>query len=296
MKKLTYKWLSALSVAVMGAMLVTGCGGPTEDDAGDAGAESQGTVKLAYVNWAEGVAVTHLMDVLLTDMGYTVETTMADVAPIYTSVAEGDQDIMVETWLPHTHESYYEQYGDQVELISTWFDSARIGLVVPSYVTIDSISEMNDASEQFNGVITGIDAGAGIMGATESAIEDYELDYELLASSGPAMTAALQGAIQNEEWIVVTGWAPHWKFARYDLKFLDDPKGNFGATERIHSAARLGFSEEYPEVTALFQNLTFDGSQIGSLMDALDGAEGAEERAVREWISENEALVASWMP
>jgi glycine betaine/proline transport system substrate-binding protein len=46
---------------------------------------------------------------------------------------------------------------------------------------------------------------------------------ELVASSGPAMTAALKGAIDKGEWIVVTGWAPHWKFARYDLKFFFQP-------------------------------------------------------------------------
>ena len=288
MKKMT-RW-GALAL-VSGALLWSGCGQP------DPVQPSLGTIRLAYVNWAEGVAVTHLVGVLLEDMGYEVEKTMADVAPIYTSVAEGNQDIMIETWLPHTHEAYYEQYGDRVELISTWYDDARIGLVVPAYVTIDSIAELQDERDRFNGVITGIDSGAGIMGATESAIEDYELDFELLASSEPAMTAALQSAIDSGDWIVVTGWSPHWKFARYELKYLEDPLGNFGATELVHSAARLGFSAEYPEIAALFGNMKFDGEQIGSLMDVMDGvADGAEERVIRQWISENEELVRSWLP
>lgn len=289
MKNTISKWLGGLSLAVVGVLLVAACGQQPVD-------EGKGTIKLAYVNWAEGVAVTYLVSVLLEDMDYRVEATMADVAPIYTSVAEGDQDIMIETWLPVTHASYYEQYGDRVELISTWFENARIGLVVPSYVTIDSIAELNEARDRFNGIITGIDSGAGIMSTTDTAIEEYGLDFELMASSGPAMAAALQGAIDNGDWIVVTGWAPHWKFARYDIKFLEDPQGVYGASELIHAAARLGFSEEYPEVTALFRNMKFDGEQIGTLMDAMDGADGAEERAARQWISENQALVDSWMP
>ena len=73
-------------------------------------AASKGTIRLAYVNWSEGVAVTHLLEVLLGDMGYQVETTMADAAPIYTAVAEGQQDVLVETWLPTTHKAYFEQY------------------------------------------------------------------------------------------------------------------------------------------------------------------------------------------
>lgn len=282
-------------IALTAALLAGGCG-QGKETATSSPETDKGTIKMAYVNWAEGVAVTHLMEVLLGDMGYAVETTMADVAPIYTSVAQGNQDIMIETWLPVTHETYYKEYGDQVELISTWFDAARIGLVAPTYVEIDSIAEMNDVREKFNGVITGIDSGAGIMRTTEKAIEAYELDYNLMASSGPAMTAALQGAIENKDWIVVTGWAPHWKFARYDLKFLEDPKGVYGATETIHAAARLGFKEDYPKVATLFQNLKFDGEQIGSLMDAVANAQGKEKQAVREWMKKNQDLVQSWMP
>lgn len=292
MKDKATQCVGGLSVVVLSALLVIGCAEPhslfeTED---------KGTVKLAYVNWAEGVAVTHLVDVLLRDEGYDVELMMADMRTIYIAVADGDQDVMIETWLPVTHESYYDEYGDRIELISPWFDAARIGLVVPDYVDIDSIEELNAAADQFDGVIIGIDPGAGIMNTTGQVIEEYDLEMELMVSSGPAMAAALQGAIQNEDWIVVTGWEPHWKFARFDLKFLDDPKGVYGAAETVHTAARLGFAEEYPEVTEILENMAFSSEEIGSLMDVMDGAEGVEELAIRQWISENQELVDNWLP
>lgn len=286
MKRIKSKWLAACCASVFSMGLLAGCGQPQEG--GD-------TIRLAYVNWAEGVAVMHLTTVLLEDMGYTVESTMADVAPIYSSVAQGNQDIMIETWLPHTHAAYFERFGDAVELISTWYDEGRIGLVVPDYVTIDSIADMNSVRDQFNGRIIGIDSGAGIMGSTESAIESYGLDFELMASSEAAMTAALQNAIDNGDWVVVTGWSPHWKFARYELKYLDDPHGDFGGIELVQAAARLGFSADYPEIAAMFQNMKFNAEEIGSLMDVMeDVPDGGEERAIRTWIAENAALVASW--
>jgi glycine betaine/proline transport system substrate-binding protein len=42
---------------------------------------------------------------------------------------------------------------------------------------------------------------------------------------GPAMVASLDKAIRDKEWIVVTGWKPHFKWSQNDLKYLKDPKG-----------------------------------------------------------------------
>lgn len=78
------------------------------------------------------------------------------------------------------------------------FDSARIGLVVPAYVPINSIEELPEFTERFNGEIVGIDAGTGIMKCTETAIPTYGLDYKLMISSGPAMTALLDKAIKRK--------------------------------------------------------------------------------------------------
>lgn len=133
-----------------------------------------------------------------------------------------------------------------------------------------------------------------IMKTTEKALDEYELELDLLASSGPAMAAALKRAIDQKDPIVVTGWAPHWKFARYDLKFLEDPKGVYGAEEEIKFIARTGFVEDMPAVAELLGNITFTGKQIGSLMDAVANAEGSDMDAVRQWMTDNAKVVASW--
>ena len=221
---------------------------------------------------------------------------MADVAPIFTALSSGDQDAFMDAWLPVTHASYMEEYGNDVDDLGYNFEKAKIGLVVPAYVGIDSIDQLNDVKDDFGGEIIGIDSGAGIMGATETALETYDLDYELIPGSGPAMTAALGTAIEDEEAIVVTGWAPHWKFARWDLKFLEDPEGVYGAEENIHTITRKGLGDDMPEVAQFLENFYMDSQQLGSLMGEIADSDEDPDAVAKAWMEANEDLVNSWIP
>ncbi|MBD3401743.1 glycine/betaine ABC transporter [candidate division GN15 bacterium] len=269
--------------------LVAGCG--------EQAAEKK-TVKLVYVNWAEGIAMTNLMKAIIEDeLGHDVQLQVADVGPVYTSVAQGDNDAFLDAWLPVTHADYMDEFADQVVDYGYNYEGARIGLVVPSYVTISTIPEMNDHAEKFDGEIVGIDAGAGIMKATDKAIDTYGLNLELISSSGPAMTAALKDGVDNENWVAVTGWKPHWKFARWDLKFLDDPEGVYGAAENIHTIARQGLEEDMPMVAQLLKNFKMNDQQLGTLMGMIADSENADPVEVaREWKAQNMDLVNSWLP
>ncbi|WP_142453279.1 glycine betaine ABC transporter substrate-binding protein [Gracilimonas mengyeensis] len=280
--------LSKLGVFVLAIGLMAGC----------AQTESEKTADLVYVNWAEGIAYTNLAKVILEDrMGYEVEITSADVGPAYTAVAQGDADAFMETWLPVLHADYYEQYQDQITDLGVVYDGTKSGLVVPTYVEIDSISQMNSVSEEFNGEITGIDAGAGIMSTTQDVIEEYNLDYELVQSSGPAMTSALQRAYEDEEWIVVTGWRPHWKFGRFDLKFLkQDPDKELWGTGQIHIMGRQNLEEEKPELAAFLSNMELTDAELSGLMVAIEESDEDNETVAKQWLQDNEDVIEDWIP
>lgn len=292
MKQKLSRWMIMMVTLILGTgLLLAGCGGKPA-------AEQQGkkVVKLGYVNWAEGVAMTHLAKVILEDkLGYQVEVTMADVAPIFTSVANGDYDAFLDTWLPVTHESYMQEYGDKLVDLGTSFEGARIGLVVPEYVTINSIEELNSVKDKFESKIIGIDSGAGIMKATDKVIADYNLNYKLIPGSGPAMTATLKDAVERQEWVAVTGWKPHWKFATWKLKFLDDPKGIYGSVENIHIVARKDIEQDLPEVVQFFKKFKLNDEQLGSLMGMIAESDDPVKSS-KEWIKANEQVVNSWLP
>ena len=199
MKNFIKKAVALAIVSVLSAGILTACAGDDEDGAG-----SKGTVNLGYVNWSEGIAMTNLAAAILEDeMGYKVDMTLADVAPIFTSLSSGNTDAFLDAWLPTTHASYMERYGDDLDDLGLNYENARLGLVVPEYVDINSVEELNDKKSDFNGEIVGIDSGAGVMLNTETAINEYGLDFELIPGSGPTMTAALKRQLMQKNQLLL---------------------------------------------------------------------------------------------
>lgn len=254
--------------------------------------------KLVYVNWAEGVAYTHLAKVVLEEkMGYDVKITAADVGPAYTAIAQGDMDAFMETWLPVLHKDYVEKYQDDIIDLGYVYRGTQSGWVVPDYVSITRISELNANKDKFKGKIIGIDAGAGIMKTSEKVIDTYGLDFKLLASSGPAMTAALKDAIRREEWIVVTGWRPHWMFGRWDLRFLEQASDKIlWRAGNIHIMGRKNLIIEKPELAQFLVNMSLTNEQLSDLMLKVEESEKPVEVVAKEWMNNHMKVIEAWIP
>lgn len=294
-------WRKVLVIALImmvSLTLVAGCtdSNGTQEKEGDQTKdnESKGTIKMGMVNWAESVANSNLWKVILEDQGYEVKLSQLEAAPLYLGLNKGDLDVFLDAWLPITHETYWEKYKDGLEDLGIWFPDARIGLVVPEYVEINSIEELVANKDKFGGEIIGIDPGAGIMKATNRANEDYGLGFKVVQGSEAAMISALKKAYANEEWIAITGWTPHWKFAEYDLKFLEDPKKSYGEAEELHVLANANFSKDFPEVAEMLKKFSMDDDQIGSLEALISGGMDPED-AARKWIEDNQDVVNSWI-
>lgn len=287
------KFLSLVLGLVLTSSIVSGCSLAGKNEAVNAETKK---VTIGYVNWSEGIAMTNLAAAILEDkMGYEVDLVLADVAPIFTSLASGKTDAFLDTWLPVTHSDYLEKYGNDIVDLGVSYENALIGLVVPSYLDINSIEELENSKDLFDGKIIGIDSGAGIMSATEKAIDEYNLDFQLVNGSGPAMTASLKKAIDKNEAIVVTGWTPHWMFSRWDLKVLEDPKNVYGNAENIHIYSRKGFEEDLPEVAELFKNFKFTDEVLSDLMGAIEESDKDPLDVAKDWVNSHEEQVNSWL-
>ncbi|MGM0653626.1 MAG: glycine betaine ABC transporter substrate-binding protein, partial [Bacillota bacterium] len=165
--------------------------------------EVKETVRIAYVDWVSEIASAHVVKVVLEEkMGYNCELLSVTAVSMWESVAAGDQDAMVAAWLPTLHEQYYESVKDDVVHLGPNLERVEMGLVVPSYVPVNSIAELSKYAEEFDSKIIGIDPEAGLMGSTEEAMEIYALDqqFELISGSDLTMTSALEIAHREDRW------------------------------------------------------------------------------------------------
>ncbi|EHJ92715.1 glycine betaine ABC transporter substrate-binding protein [Vreelandella boliviensis] len=257
--------------------------------------EEKGTVNLAYVEWSSEVASTNVIAAVLEQAGYEVDLTSLSAAAMFQALSTGDADAIVAAWLPTTHADYMERLGDSIEDLGPNLDGTKLGLVVPSYTDVDSIADLNDNADSFNGEIIGIDPGAGLMSLTEEVVDTYDLELNLRSGSGATMTAALASAINNEEDIVVTSWTPHWMFARFDVKYLEDPENVYGGAEQIHTAVRQGLEDDMPEAYAILDAFEWTPEQMGEvmLMNQEDGSDPYEN--AKQWVEDNQDVVEQWL-
>src|SRR5699024_8169106 len=198
--------------------------------------------------------------VLENKLGYDdIELVALTDALQWMGVANHDLDVMLIAWLPVTQAAYWKRFKNDVEDLGVMFHG-KIGWVIPDYIPkneLNSIADLKkpEVRQKLGGSIQGIEPSAGLMSKSEEALKKYSLDhYQLRSASTAAMMAELGREYGKHQWIVVTGWQPLAIFAKYDLRFLKDPDGVFGAEENIHAIARAGFREDMPRAATFFAN------------------------------------------
>ncbi len=255
------------------------------------------TLQIVTIHGEESTALFNLTKGILREkMNMKVQSSNEDVDQAFSGVANKNYDILLDAWLPLINQSYLEQYGDQLDQLGTIFTGGRIGLVVPEYVNIDSIEELKDVRDKFNSKIYALNTDRGVLDRAKKLISAYELDFKVLPESPQVIIEHLENAIENGEWIVITGFSPHWKFNEWNLKFLQDSKGIWGEEENIAILARKGLKEDNPTVAKFFSNFSLKDEQLEQLIKEIHLSNKDPYDVAIQWINANPEVVNKWIP
>jgi glycine betaine/proline transport system substrate-binding protein len=266
--------------------------------AGCAGSEQNRELTVGNINWDESIAVSNLTKVLLEEeIGYeNVELRTLDVEQLFEGVGSGDLDAFQDVWLPN-HREYLNPVEDDVVLLAPWFQGqTSFGIAVPSYVNIQTISQLNQTNIR---EILGIEPGAVISRRIpESVIPTYDLEQDYVESSSTAgMLAEVEDRYNNGEDFSFIAWSPHWMNQRYDYTLLDDPEdalGDLNDGAEIAMVVNEDLPDDDPVAYAFMEALTLTEEQVNDLEDTINEA-GDPLEGARQWAQDNRDVVEPWL-
>jgi glycine betaine/proline transport system substrate-binding protein len=262
-----------------------------------AAAADKPTIKIGYVqSWPSSDITTHLAGAVIEQrLKNPVDLVASSAGPMWEAVASDHSDAMLTAWLPSTHKTYYEKLWPKVVVMGPNVTGTRLGIAVPNYVPLDSIEDLKKNADKFQCRVVGVGAGAGININTEKAIKAYGLDgFSLQSSSTAAMTAQLQRAIKGKQWIAVTAWTPMWMWAKFDIKFLKDPKHIYGKGGYIGTVVNPALAKKSPEVYAFFNRFAIPREQLSKMMLEVKNGKDVNQ-VVGDWIKAHPKMVDSWV-
>lgn len=251
------------------------------------------TIKIGTLPWEDVVPMSEVAQRFLEKQGFTVEiTTFPDWGIAFAALGRGDVDLMV-SQINYVTADYWKKNAQRLEKVSVISHGLRQGLVVPDYMPIKSIDELNSIKDQVDAKIIGIESGSGVMQETNEAIKRYNLQYSLVDGSTAAMTAQLQSAIERKAPIVTMLWKPSWMDQKFKVRYLDDPKGAYAPAQSYYMIAKKGFSEANPRARESLASVYVPIDDItvinGSVNDGM-----SMEQAVGKWWSANSPLIEKW--
>lgn len=268
------------------------------------GAASLGTaqeIKFGYVEWPEAVMKTHVVSDVLEAMGFETTMQSLSVPLVLKGVSTGDLDVFLETWLP-SMDSMVTPYLEDGSLTMSAhnLDGTLYRAAVPTYVFdagVTSIADLEANAEQFSREYYGIEPGNDGNEIMRKAIEadTYGLEnWKLVESSEQGMLQMVERATERGDWIVFSGWQPHWMNTAFDISYLDDPEDIWGGEGYVATVANTQYLEANPNLARFLEQFAVTTeTQSGWIEDY--GHQGRDpEEVADEWIRANLATVKGW--
>lgn len=258
-------------------------------------------VRFGYVEWPEAVVKTAVVASVLEALGYETSSQSLSVPLVLKGVSTGDLDVFVETWWPSMASMVTPYLDDGSLTVSARnLEGTLYRAAVPTYVYeagITSLADLAANAERFGGSYYGIEPGNDGNEIMRRAIEAdaYGLSgWTLVESSEQGMLAAVERAVRQEEWIVFSGWRPHWMNNAFEMSYLDDPENIWGGEGYVATVANTEYLERNPNLARFFSQVRMTLSDQAGWID-LYGRQGQDPQEVADgWIRGNLATALAW--
>lgn len=260
-------------------------------------------VSFANLGWTDIELVTTTAMRILDRLGYETSWELLGLGVAYEGLKNDEIDVFMGNWQP-AQDVEFAQYYDEgwVEVLGVNLEGAKYTLAVPDYVAEAGVRSFDDLAAhaaEFDSSIHAIEPGSNEQLLQMIAAGRHGLgDWELIETSEQGMLAAVERAVQREEWIVFLGWEPHPMNRNLEMTYLeggDETMGpNFGGST-VRTIARPRFNEDCPNAAAFMSQLAFDLDYENVGMGLILDEGMAVEEAAMEMMRRHPERLAGWL-
>jgi glycine betaine/proline transport system substrate-binding protein len=281
-------------------------------------------IKLAINEWTGAQVTTHIAGQILEAAGYKVQYITAGYQNQWQAVSEGQLDAALEIWSSNVTEQYKQLNKDgKVEDLGALGLTAREGFAYPPHVAelcpglpaweaLQKCAAIFATAETLPlGRLVDYPGDWGTPGADR--IKALGLPFKAIpAGSEGALVAEFKAAVERKSPVIAVFWMPHWAVSKYDLKFVELPKGTpecytdpaYGPNKtatgdcdfiptRVFKTVWPGFKQKWPAAYEILKEFKLSTEQQQPLMGAVDVDGKSTEAVTAEWVKANTAI---WKP
>lgn len=291
-------------------------------------ATSRPDIVIGHFDWDSSVVIAHILsDVLQSELGVTADIRRAEVATIFTDLADpsGRFDVHPDFWLQNQRDTAARfVFGDQSVHMNAVPYLGLQGLYMPAdaarELSVAHFADLADPaiSAQFdtNGDGKG-EIWLGAPGWVSTRLLHDALSQTALADlwtferySETIFKARLESYIASGQNIIFYGYEPDWIHAAYDLARLsDDDLGGKDCLRPVQqSSTNCGFPpvevhvafgayliETHPQVAEILSRVQFSNADVNQWV--LETSEGGTTpaNAAEQWMAANRETIAAWL-
>ena len=263
-----------------------------------------GTIVLGHIDHSSSEATAIVIQTMLERMGFNVAVKKGLPSVMYPILAEGGIDLFVAARLPNDHAPYWEEYKDELVLVTPLYEDARLFWAVPDYVpasAVRSIADLanSDVVSRMNKVIRGPEADSPLMIRSESVMKAYGLSqagYQLAPGKTADWVARFNASVKAEKWFVMPLWQPHYLNMTAKLRILDEPKILLGEPDTAWLIAHKDAKRKIGEMAfGVLEKMELSLKAVNEIDYRMNVAKLSAHDAARSWMGAHFHIIEYWL-
>jgi glycine betaine/proline transport system substrate-binding protein len=283
------------------------------------GSGDKGSVKLMINQWVGAQANVAVVECLLNQMGYKVETNTLAEEVAWQGFDTGEVDVILENWGHPDLEKTFITDKKVAQDAGPNGVTGIIGWYVPEWMVekYPDILDSNNLNKYADLFKTSESGGKGQFLASdptfvtndEALVTNLKLNYKVIYSGSEAATiTAFQGATNDKTPLIGYFYDPQWLLNTVHLKKVNLPPYTAGCDAdpktvacdyppyTLNKIVATKFVETGGDAWTLVKNFTWTNADQNLVSDDIANHNMSASDAAKNWIDAHEATWKAWLP